>query len=58
MANIHDYEGRLKKTKKKLFGEQSILCKEDKEDLDREKTDDYMNAIIQIPGVKEFIEEK
>ena len=58
MANIHDYEGRLKKTEEKLFGEQSILCKEDKEDLDREKTDDYMNAIIQIPGVKEFIEEK
>ena len=29
-----------------------------KEDLDRKKTDDYMNAIIQIPGVKEFREEK
>lgn len=29
-----------------------------KEDLDRKKTDEYMNAIIQIPGVKEFIEER
>jgi len=28
------------------------------DDLERRKTDEYMNAIIQIPGVKEFIEEK
>ena len=41
----------------------SILDKEEmdrliQDDLERRKTDEYMNAIIQIPGVKEFIEEK
>ncbi len=41
----------------------SILDKEEmdrliKEDLDRKKIDEYMNAIIHIPGVKEFLEEK
>ncbi len=35
MANVHNYEGRLKKTEKKLFGEQSVLLKEDQEDLQR-----------------------
>lgn len=41
----------------------SILDKEEmdrliQDDLERRKTDEYMSAIIQIPGVKEFIEEK